>query len=193
MSSTNRGKAREDHIADYYKTPVDQIELFLREFLRHEPKGLDGMILDPCAGGGIDSTMSYPEALYAIGVEPGSIGTIDIRDDSRAEIKTDYLTCEVGNSWGAIITNPPFSLAREVIEKALEDVENGGWVIMLLRLNFLEGKGRKAFWDKYMPRYIFVHHRRMSFTQNGKTDSVAYAHYCWQKGARPEFAEIKVI
>lgn len=137
--------------------------------------------------------MSYPEALEAIGVRPSAIMTLDIRTDSRARVKCDYRQWNVLVNFGAIITNPPFSLAIQIIEKALEDVENGGWVIMLLRLNFLEGKGRKAFWDKYMPRYIFVHHQRMSFTQNGKTDSVAYAHYCWQKGVRPEFAQIKVI
>lgn len=126
------------------------------------------------------------------GVEPANIFTIDIREDSLAEIKGDYLEQPPGD-FDLIITNPPFALASEIIEKALSDVKEGGWVVMLLRLNFLEGKKRKMFWDKYMPKYVFVHHRRMSFTKDGKTDSVAYAHYCWQKGNYPEFAQIKVI
>lgn len=193
MSSTNRSKARDAHVADYYKTPVAQVQLFLHEFLRHEPRALDGYILDPCAGGCPQTTMSYPEALEAIGIAPAAIDTIDIRQDSRARVRDDYLLQDTANRFDAIITNPPFSLAREVIEKALSDVLDGGWVVMLLRLNFLEGKARKAFWDAQMPRYIFVHHQRMSFTADGRTDSVAYAHYCWQKGTRPEFAEIRVI
>ena len=64
---------------------------------------------------------------------------------------------------------------------------------MLLRLNFLETKARKEFFDKFMPEYIFVHHKRMSFIEGGGTDSVAYAHYVWRKGYYPEFAKIKVI
>ena len=64
---------------------------------------------------------------------------------------------------------------------------------MLLRLNFLEGKNRKGFWDKQLAKYIFVHHRRLSFTDDGKTDSVAYAHYVWQKGCNPEFSQVKII
>lgn len=193
MSSTNRSRARDKHVAEYYKTPVEHIELFLREFLRHEPHALDGYILDPCAGGCPQTTMSYPEALESIGIAFGAIDTIDIRKDSRARIKDDYLLQDTAGRFDAIITNPPFSLAIKVIEKALLDVKEGGWVVMLLRLNFLETDKRKPFWDKQMPRYIFVHHKRMSFTGDGGTDSVAYAHYCWQRGTRPEFAEIRVI
>ena len=49
------------------------------------------------------------------------------------------------------------------------------------------------FFDKFMPEYIFVHHKRMSFIEGGGTDSVAYAHYVWRKGYYPEFAKFKVI
>lgn len=192
MSSTNRSESRSTHISDYYCTPIEQIELFLRKFLKVEPNALDGEILDPCAGGSETEPMSYPEALISMGVDKEDIFTIDIREDSLAEIKDDYLSKPAG-AFDLIITNPPFALASEIIEHSLEGIKEGGWVVMLLRLNFLEGKKRKVFWDKYMPQYIFVHHQRMSFTKDGKTDSVAYAHYCWQKGNYPEFAQIKVI
>ena len=32
MSSTNRSNARKEHVADYYVTPIKDIELFLKEF-----------------------------------------------------------------------------------------------------------------------------------------------------------------
>ena len=52
MSSTNRSKVRDKHIADYYKTPTYAIEEFLNVF-RDIECCFDGKkILDPCAGGG---------------------------------------------------------------------------------------------------------------------------------------------
>ncbi|HBF3986180.1 TPA: hypothetical protein KOD80_004273 [Clostridioides difficile] len=44
-----------------------------------------------------------------------------------------------------------------------------------------------------MPKYIFVHNRRMSFTDDGKTDSIEYAHFVWQKGYNPKFSQLKVL
>jgi hypothetical protein len=37
MSSTNRQDSSNRHIADYYITPVKQIEIFLQEFIKYEP------------------------------------------------------------------------------------------------------------------------------------------------------------
>lgn len=194
-SSTNRSNAREEHIADYYVTPIQDIELFLNEFKKVTPNlnWTELQILDPCAGGDIDNPMSYPKAIKNIHTDYTTIDTIDIREDSLAKLNENYLTYELPIKQDIIITNPPFNLALEIIQKALNDVDSGGYVIMLLRLNFLETKSRKEFFDKYMPKYIFVHHKRMSFIKGKGTDSVAYAHYVWQKGNYPKFTQLKVI
>jgi hypothetical protein len=203
LSSTNRSNARKKHISDYYITPINKILDFLHEFNKYEDifvkQGRDKngrpypLILDPCAGGDANHPMSYPVALQQIGINPDNIITIDIRQDSRADIKEDYLEIDCPGDFDVIITNPPFNLAREIIEKALNDVNDGGFVIMLLRLNFFGGKLRKDMWDRQMPKYAFVHNRRMSFTDDGKTDSIEYMHAVWQKGHYPEFTQLKVI
>ncbi|MEC1714736.1 hypothetical protein [Schinkia azotoformans] len=196
MSSTNRSGVsymERKSISDYYRTPIEKIDEFLKELLIIEPEVLKGEILDPCAGGDSVFPMSYPQALINIGVKQSSIRTVDIRDDSLAEIKADYLSYEIKEKPKVIITNPPFLIAQEIIEKALQDCAENGFVIMLLRLNFFGGKKRKELWERSMPKYCFVHHRRMSFTDDGKTDSVEYAHFVWQKGFNPVFAEIKII
>src|SRR6185436_12119156 len=90
-----------------------------------------------------------------------------------------------------IITNPPFNLAQEIIEKALADVADDGLVIMLLRLNFFGSKGRAEFWKKHMPIKTFVHSQRMKFTNTGGTDSIEYMHCVWLKGYNPEFVKLK--
>jgi hypothetical protein len=192
LSSTNRSEARDTHISDYYKTPVDSIIDFIDDFVTQEKFVFDGKILDPCAGGMVNKDlMSYPEALRRCGWT--NIDTIDIREDSLAKIKGDYLHMDCKNKYDMIITNPPFNIALDVIKKALDDVKSEGWVIMLLRLNFFEGKARKEFWESNMPIYSFVHHKRMSFTDDGKTDSIAYQHCCWKKGNNPEFVKLKII
>ncbi|MBL4951084.1 hypothetical protein JK635_02365 [Neobacillus sp. YIM B02564] len=193
MSSTARGYDR--HASDYYITPIDKILEFLNEFNKKERvfHNQSIMILDPSAGGDSNYPMSYPTALEQIGIHKDCIKTMDIREDSLAEIKGDYLNTTLDYKPNVILTNPPFLFAREFIEKALNDVSNNGFVIMLQRLNFFGGKKRKDLWEKHMPKYTFVHSKRISFTPDGKTDSIEYAHYVWQKGHYPEFTQLKVI
>jgi len=176
-------------------TPIDKIKEFLKEVVKYEPDIFSEYILDPCAGGDSKHPMSYPEALKQIGVNNDDyITTIDIRKDSLAEFKLDYLSldCPKGQ-FKTIITNPPFAIAKDIIIKALNDVKDNGFVIMLLRLNYMGGQLREDLWKSQMPKYIFVHNRRMSFTDDGKTDSIEYAHFVWQKGYYPEFSKTKII
>lgn len=197
MSSTNRHNAEKRHIADYYVTPVKDIITFLGALDEEVTLDIwDKTILDPCAGGDPSHDMSYPKALreyYAIPDDWNGIKTIDIREDSLAETKCNYIETKLDYKPFLVISNPPFNQAMEFIKKALDDVEDGGYVAMLLRLNFLETKARKEFFDNYMPTWIFVHHKRMSFTDAGGTDSVAYCHMVWKKDDYPKFAKIRVI
>jgi len=64
---------------------------------------------------------------------------------------------------------------------------------MLLRLNFLGSKSRKPFWDQYPAHRIYVHHKRMSFTDNGATDSIEYAHFIWKVGKSDQDTKLYVI
>ena len=157
MSSTNRGYNR--HKSDYYVTPVNQIELFFNKFLKIEEISNDIMVLDPCAGGDKNHKMSYPEVIEKV-LKYSVVQTLDIREDSLAMMKVDYLKYNCKHHYDMIITNPPFNIALEIINKALDDVVSGGFVIMLLRLNFLGSKQRYEFWQNNMPKYIFVHHER---------------------------------
>ena len=195
MSSTKKNSETRQKF-DYYRTPVDQIVLFLGEFEKEIPLAIDQIcILDPCAGGDYNNPMSYPEALQQhFGAKlTTNLVTVDIREDSRADIIEDYLQHEVDYEPDLIITNPPFSLAQPILTKALSDVKDGGWVVMLLRLNFFGSVGRKVFFDKYMPVYTFVHRKRMSFTPDGQTDSIEYMHAVFQKRNNPDFTRLKII
>jgi hypothetical protein len=190
LSSTNRSNARDNHVADYYITPVCEIERFLKELEKIYGYHLHfGKILDPCAGGDVNHDMSYPIALSEYSK---NVDTIDIREDSKAVTKGDYLKIDCANKYDLIITNPPFNIAIDIIKKALQEVKPNGIVVMLLRLNYFGSKERKLFWDENMPEFCFVHHKRMGFTDAGGTDSIEYCHMIWHKGVQ-EYTKLKVI
>lgn len=195
MSSTNRGKDRAE--LDYYVTPVKEVKNFLNEWLLDMPDDSVSQRpdrtqwLDPCSGGDSVNGMSYADTIKEA-FQPEVLDTIDIRQDSRASLKQDFLLTPT-KGYDVIITNPPFKLALPIIKKAIAEVNEGGYVVMLLRLNFLEGKERKSFFEENMPERIYVHHKRMSFTDDKKTDSVAYAHFVWKKGYDKNYSLIKII
>lgn len=193
MSSTNRGSDRSKF--DYYVTPIDEIRKFLLNLMVDYKVPTPLRILDPCAGGDAKHPMSYPEALkQAWYYSCFDLTTIDIREDSLAEFKMDYLGHTLfERSFNMVISNPPFDLAQQFILKALTDVEHDGLVIMLHRLNFFGGQARKEFWKLHMPEATYVHSKRMSFTDDGKTDSIEYCHSVWRKGSHPAFTKMRMI
>ena len=145
------------------------------------------MIVDSYAGGDSKHEMSYPSVINKMLLNDHDLITLDIRNDSLAQYKpVDYLKCNildyVSKKPQMIISNPPFKNAFEFIQKALDDVCDDGYVVMLLRLNFLGSKVRNEWLRNNMPSEIYVHSKRMSFTDNGKTDSIEYAHFVWRKG-----------
>ena len=204
MSSTNRTRRERNTTYDYYVTPQDHIELFLNEFARVDsnfPAYLrNSNVLDPGAGGQIElvgeapetiTEMSYPAVIKKMyGVD---IDTFDLRPDSPAKIHGDFLVHNFNKQYDVIITNPPFNIIEDFINRALSIVSNGGYVIMLCRLNFFGSKKRFNFFQKTPPNYCFVHHKRMSFTKDGKTDSIEYCHNVWIKGNKCKFTKLMVI
>lgn len=77
----------------------------------------------------------------------------------------DFLTHNYGRNFDNIITNPPFSLAMEFVERGLEITSKN--VIMLLKIQFLESKSRKEFFKRNPPKYIYVFSDRQSTLKDG--------------------------
>lgn len=207
MSSTNRSKARESHVSDYYVTPHRPISDLLdclskqneTKQLFKEENRLSGSIsfFDPCAGGNPSSEtkgfnpMSYPTVLQKHGALV--VNTNDIREDSLADSKLDYVNSEVVlNRADVIITNPPFNCAVQIIKKAQREVAESGYVIMLLRLNFFGAQEREEFWKDNMPILTVVHRKRISFLK-GSTDSIEYMHCVWKQGVKQNDTRLIVI
>lgn len=164
MSSTNRGSNR-NPIVDFYPTPLYTLKSLTDHHFINYP------VLEPCAG-----DLAIANELE----KDGLVITNDNRLDTPTHYHENYLEWVPDINFKTIITNPPFSIAEEVITKALADVSNNGEVIMLLRLNFLGSQKRHNFWQRNTPQKIYVLSKRPKFTGNS-SDSCEYAWFVWKK------------
>lgn len=78
-------------------------------------------------------------------------------------------------SW--VVTNPPFADAGKILANALDHARHG--VAFLLRLTFLEPVEQRARLLRENPPKRLIVLPRISFTGDGKTDSVTCAWMVW--------------
>lgn len=166
MSATNRGAVRK--IRDFYATPITAFAPlipFLPKVRTWEPAQGDGRLVRAMAAFGIDAHGS------------------DLFPQDNGGEAIDFLKTG-GHHWPCIVTNPPFSLAVEFIDHAFAHSDH---VFMLLRLNFLGSKKRKAWWAMHEPDAIFVLSSRPKFCKNKKgkwaTDACEYGWFYWSTGS----------
>ena len=121
MSQRDSGYERKER--DLYETP-EWVTLALAP---HLPT-TDCVVWEPAAGGG-----KMVAALSKIGF-----------DVTASDIETgrDFLTQPAPKPFRAIVTNPPYELATEFIDRALGLVPCNGFVAMLLRTDFDHAKTR---------------------------------------------------
>jgi len=98
----------------------------------------------------------------------------------------DFLDYE-GEWNGDIVTNPPFRLSNQFLEKAISVIEDGRKVCMFLPIRYLEGKARRELFDCYTPKTVYVSTGRLGCAKNGDFENynsraVAFAWFVWEKG-----------
>jgi hypothetical protein len=159
---------------DFYATDPIAAEWLLKL------EKLDKNIWEPSCGNGCLSRVFEAAGHNVI--------SSDLVDRGYGRSGIDFLTCNKTFN-GDIITNPPYSLAQEFIEKALDVVTEGNKVIMFLKIQFLEGKARRELFKKFPPERVWVSSSRILCAKNGdfekyrKQGSAAcYCWYVWEKG-----------
>lgn len=211
MKGTGTKKEQLRTFGNYCFTPVEEIVKFLYAWNKIENIKKFKLILDPCAGGLKKSAkrikmrskyrmpgepMSYPEALVQFGFKKNQIITNDIRKDSPAQYHLDYLKMEINPKPDLIITNPPFFWIIEIVQKALQDVKSGGFVVMLAPSGgiFSTSKKRYLFLQEYIPQKMFLHHTRMSFWPDGGIDFNTYMHVIWKEDKiKRNYSQYRII
>ena len=164
MSATNRGAKRRER--DAYSTPYWCTEAIMGQLVI--PEG--SSVLEPCVG---------KEAIWEVLSRFFHEADMDWFEIERGQ---DFLNGLHGNTrYDFIITNPPFSLAQEFVDKSLS---LANCVIMLLPQSFFGSQGRKEWWQKHPPTAQFILSRRPSFTGDGRTDSEVYSWVVWDSTGR---------
>jgi hypothetical protein len=164
FSANNVGGKRKK--SDFYETPYSMTEQLL------EREKLIGTILEPACGSGAILNLLPKEA---VGYDKDK----------------DFLT--ETKQYNTIITNPPFSIAYQFINKAKEIAKDK--IIMLLPLSYLHGKKRydDIWMDKEFPlKSIYVFTRYPLLGENLRADGkyntgmMVYAWYVWEKDYKGE-------
>lgn len=75
----------------------------------------------------------------------------DLINRGFGEHGIDFLAIDNQEWNGAIISNPPYREATQFIKKALDIIPEGQKVAMFLKLQFMEGKGRKPIFINTPP------------------------------------------
>lgn len=171
-ASNHTDKEREEH--DYYATESKAVDVLLNKAtLSHN--------LWECACGAGDLSKRLSDFGY-------NVKSTDLVYRGFGVGGVDFLKCSEPFD-GDIITNPPYKYAREFVEHALELIPTGHKVFMFLKLQFLEGKARRALFDTGQLKTLYVSSSRILCAKNGEFDkmregggsAVAYGWYEFEK------------
>ena len=175
--STTRERVQDD----YYATPHQATEMLLDEVK------FNGSFLEPCVGGGhiADVIKRYYPDEHVCGsdlVDRGYPNTLVANF-----LEYDFLDQKFDN----IVTNPPYSLAQEFLEKGMKVVNDNAKIAMFLKIQFLEGVKRKEMFKNHPPKYIYVFSKRQNPWRNGNpvdekgkpwSSTMCFAWFVWEKG-----------
>ena len=161
---------------DYYATDPKAVELLL------EKEKFSNKLLEPSCGEGHIS-----KVLQDAGYQVESHDSVD-RGFGTVKV---FFTVEKFD--GDIITNPPYKIALDFVKHSLEIIPDGNKVAMFLKIQFLESKSRRIFFDEFSPKKIYVASSRLICAMNGefdkyKSSAACYAWFIWEKGytGKPE-------
>lgn len=169
--------AQERELHDFYATEPLAGELFLEQE-RFKPR------IWECACGAGHLSEVFKQHGY-------DVFSTDLVNRGYGIYGIDFLSVKNMNLSGMdIVTNPPYSLAKEFVEHGLELLPDGGKLAMFLKLTFLESKSRKKLFMNAPPYRLYVSSSRLQCAKNGNFEkyakgvgtAVAYGWYVWVKG-----------
>jgi len=163
LGFTTDGPPRPD--ADFYETPPEAVRSLLMV------ERFDGVIWEPACGAGKMAKPLVEAYGEAFAMRGRGVWPSDLYDYGYGFYGHNFLTDDFSH-WPIkhIITNPPFSQAREFAERGREIVQGtGGKACFLNRLQWLEGIKRRPFLEEALSR-VWVFSRRIPRMHKPKYD-----------------------
>lgn len=154
---------------DFYPTPTWVTKALLTKTTLH------GLTLEPACGDGAMSKVLVDHGLDVISTD------LVYRGYGEQE-PLDFLTFDPqGLRVRNVVTNPPYSLALDFVEKAFTIAD--AKVCMFLKLAFLEGQERWRRLEGHYPDNVYAFTKRPQLTREGKPmkngGMIAFAWYVW--------------
>lgn len=170
----------EREVNDYYATDPHTLEIFLQALSRDNVSLHHNIFECSCGEGNLSKVL----------IEHGhNVSNMDIVDRGYHHnfLLGDFLQIQLDNYDGDILSNPPYSKAKEFVEHSLDNIKDGHYVIMLLKIQFLEGKDRRKLFDKFPPKYVYVNSARQTCYINNDmskkmSSASCYCWFVWEKG-----------
>lgn len=182
-------KHKERDALDYYSTPSMEVTNILN-ILNLDLSNT--IILEPCCGGGhmykgiqdYITKDNYPDAIIATDIaERASQYQFPHETGIQYDFLSDDYKLPIDTHIDYIIMNPPYSTIEPFTIRALEIAKKG--VLMLGRLQFLEGKNRyKNILKDNPPTDVYIYIDRIKCYKNGEetdksSSAQAYAWFYW--------------
>ena len=171
---------------DFYATPAKTTEALLRV------EDFDGPVWEPCCGEGHMSIVLQKHGLKVQSTDLHNYGysikknhdflSPEIPKSIRGKWKLKGFGKPYLTDYPNIVTNPPYANALDFARQAVGFSTNK--CALLLKLSFLEGQKRKAFFKVSPPSRIHVFSERQSLMKNGvvhKGGMMALAWFVWDK------------
>jgi hypothetical protein len=158
---------------DQYFTPSSACEVLKRHWDGWKSASI---LMEPCVGqfAIVESFQSKP--WITVDIDP--LITANVRADMSAKSSWSDLFYWSPDKSIATITNPPFKDAFSILSNALFYCSKAAF---LLRLSFLEPTRERGTFLGNNPPDLVIVLPRISFTGDGKTDSVTCAWMIWDK------------
>jgi hypothetical protein len=161
-------------LTDKHYTKPEVVSAIVERLVKYGDVHAGDRVLDPCVGLG-----AFANAVRALPMAT-VVRTIDNDPSVEADIHNDFLMVPVrGDLFDLILSNPPFSIGREFVERSIGWCAPTGTVAFLLLLQFLGSNSRADLFAKYPPSTIDIMRPRPSFAEDGSTDMREYALFRW--------------
>jgi hypothetical protein len=189
-ASNHCSEEREEN--DFYATPPCATKALIKYCKENNINIFSNAILEPACGKGHIVEVLVEENPQ-VPVLP--IDLVDRGYEHQLATQNFFLYGIADDANYNIITNPPYARAKEFIEHSLDIVKPDSYVCMLLKITFLEGKGRYEMFKNNPPYKVLIFSNRVNCSKQGDFEkdseyggAVGYAWYIWKKGytGKPE-------